>query len=337
MGKRARIGTPSKGTTGKVSALLEGWGSVTAGQITKLATLSKSLQGTPKAADIASVMRETLTSFTTFLQDQSTIVSDLMSEFVLLEERTNDLETRQDEDEEKIGSLEKNRITKVQTDSRKDMVEKVKTSAKQFKLFDVDFKKEISDRKELLTTARTCVLERISESRRAKYEELVRSATIQVLARSTSKRKTKDSDSDIWTAPVLFTVDDRETRWELEDTLRSNGLFPNFHWDRDMLESVKKMRGKLVAEYPEDKFMIRIRPEERGGSWQIKADAKPREGNERFKLCATWAVPPLDPSIRDQVEDWDKPKLATKPTWAKIVAGSSSPVPVSGASSEMHD
>jgi hypothetical protein len=96
MGKRARVGTPSKGSTGKVSALLEGWGTVTAGQITKLATLSRSLQGTPKAADIAGVLRETLTSFTTFLQDQSTIVSDLMSEFVLLEERTNELEARQD-------------------------------------------------------------------------------------------------------------------------------------------------------------------------------------------------------------------------------------------------
>ncbi len=113
MGKRARVGTPSKGTTGKVSALLEGWGAVTAGQITRLAALSKSLQGAPKAADLASVLRETLTSFTTFLQDQSTIVSDLMSEFVTLEERTNNLEARQDEDEEKIGNLEKNRITKV--------------------------------------------------------------------------------------------------------------------------------------------------------------------------------------------------------------------------------
>ncbi len=45
-----------------------------------------------------------------------------------------------------------------------------------------------------------------------------------------------------------------------------------------------------------------------------------------------WAVPPLDPAIRDGVEDWAKPKLATRPTWAKIVAGSA---PVSGSSGEM--
>jgi hypothetical protein len=78
--------------------------------------------------------------------------------------------------------------------------------------------------------------------------------------------------------------------------------------------------------------MIRIRPEERAGAWQIKADVRPREGKERFRLGATWAVPPLDPVIRDGVEDWAKPKLATRPTWAKIVAGSA---PVSGSSGEM--
>jgi hypothetical protein len=259
-----------------------------------------------------------------FLQDQSTIVSDLMSEVVMLEERVVEMEGRQDEDEEKISSLEKNRVTKAQLDSKKEMVEKAKTSSKQFKLFDVDLKKEISDRKELQAAARAGIAARISESRRAKYEELVRSASMQVLARTSTKRKVKDTDSEIWTAPILVTVEDRETRWELEDILRSNGLFPNFHWDRDMLDSIGKMRSKLAVEYPEDKFMVRMRPEERGGTWQIKADVRPRESKERFRLGATWPIPPLDPAVRDQVEDWDKPRLAPKTTWAKVVAAGQS-------------
>ncbi len=66
--------------------------------------------------------------------------------------------------------------------------------------------------------------------------------------------------------------------------------------------------------------MVRIRPEERAGNWQIKADVKPREGKERFKMGATWAIPPLDSAIRNQIEDWAKPKLAQKPSWAKVVA-----------------
>jgi hypothetical protein len=332
MGKRPRVGTPSKGTPSKVSGLLVGWGSITAGQVVKLTGFSKALQGTPKAADIAAVLRETLGSMVGFLQEQGTLISDLMSEVVKLEDRVEEAETRQDEDEEKIGSLEKCRVTKSQVDSRKEMTEKIKMSSKQFKIFDVDFKGEISDRKELLAAAKKGVRDSISDIRRAKYDELVRTATVQVLARTTTKRKLKDSDSEVWTAPILFTVEDRETRWELEDTLRSNGIFPNFHWDREMLDNVKEMRSMIVKEYPEDKYMIRIRPEERAGVWQIKADVRPREGKDRFRLGATWAVPPLDPVIRDGVEDWSKPKLATRPTWAKIVAG---PAPASGNSGEM--
>jgi hypothetical protein len=320
MSKRARVGTPQKGMSGKVSGLLEGWGTLTANQVTKLNSVSKALQGAPKAADIAGVLRETLGSFVTFLQDQGTVISDLMAEFVLLENKVVEAEEKLEDNEEKIASLEKNRITKSQVDSRKEMTEKVKVSAKQFKIFDVDFKKEIGDRKELITAAKKSILERISDSRKKKYEDLVRTATMQVLARQTTKRKLKDSDTDIWTAPILFTVEDRETRWELEDTLRSNGLFPTFHWDREMLDSVKEMRTRITADYPEDKFMVRIRPEERAGNWQIKADVKPREGKERFKLGATWAIPPLDASIREQVEDWAKPKMAQKPSWAKVVA-----------------
>ncbi len=52
----------------------------------------------------------------------------------------------------------------------------------------------------------------------------------------------------------------------------------------------------------------------------MKADVKPWEGKERFKLGATWAIPPLDSSIREQVDDWAKPKLAQKQSWAKVVA-----------------
>jgi hypothetical protein len=88
------------------------------------------------------------------------------------------------------------------------------------------------------------------------------------------------------------------------------------------MDSVKEMRTKINTEFPEDKFMVRIRPEERAGNWQIKA-VKPREGKERFKLGATWAIPPLDSAIRDQIEDWAKPKLAQKPSWAKVVASGS--------------
>jgi hypothetical protein len=97
------------------------------------------------------------------------------------------------------------------------------------------------------------------------------------------------------------------------------------------MDSVKEMRTKISAEFPEDKYMVRIRPEERAGNWQIKADVKPREGKERFKLGATWAIPPLDSAIRDQIDDWAKPKLAQKPSWARVVATGSAGSTVASA------
>ncbi len=116
MSKRARVGTPQKGMSGKVSGLLEGWGTITAGQVAKLTNLSKGLQGSPKAADIAGVLRDTLGSFVSFLQDQGTVVSDLMAEVVLLENKLGEVENKLEESKEKIVQLEKSRITKSQTD-----------------------------------------------------------------------------------------------------------------------------------------------------------------------------------------------------------------------------
>jgi hypothetical protein len=66
----------------------------------------------------------------------------------------------------------------------------------------------------------------------------------------------------------------------------------------------------------DDKFYIRMRPEERDGKWRIKADVKPREGNEKFRLGATWEIPPMCPEARRKVPGW------ATPTWAQVTAAS---------------
>jgi hypothetical protein len=75
------------------------------------------------------------------------------------------------------------------------------------------------------------------------------------------------------------------------------------------------MRGSLKEKYSEDKHYIRIRPEEKDGKWRIKADVKPKEGEGRFKLGATWDIPPMCADIRKNKPEW------VKPTWAHVVAG----------------
>jgi hypothetical protein len=156
--------------------------------------------------------------------------------------------------------------------------------------------------------------DKIRADKKTRYEELIRKASIQVLARATTKRKEQGGEQEIWTAPVLYTVDDRESRWELEDLLRGCKVHPTFHWNREMVGLVKDMRASLKEKFPEEKHYIRIRPDERDGRWKIKADVKPKDSEGRFRLGATWDVPPMCAEVRKNNPGW------IKPTWAQVAA-----------------
>jgi hypothetical protein len=77
-------------------------------------------------------------------------------------------------------------------------------------------------------------------------------------------------DQEIWTAPILISLEDRESRWELEDLLRGSNLYPTFHWNREMVGLVKEMRSSLKEKYPEEKHFIRIRPEDEKASGELR-------------------------------------------------------------------
>jgi hypothetical protein len=247
------------------------------------------------------------------LEAQGTMVSDLIAQIIDLESNVEELGDELIASKERIRDLENCREKSDVKISRKDMTDKVVVSSKQFKVMDIDFGKEISERKELINVAKEEIGRKVRSDKKARYDELIRKATIQVLAKGTVKRKEQDTDKEIWTAPILLSVDDRENRWELEDILRQSKVYPNFHWSKEMVGLVKDMRNNLKEKF-DDKYFVRIRPEERDGKWRIKADVKPREGNERFKLGATWEIPPMCPEIRRKVPGW------ATPTWAQVVA-----------------
>jgi hypothetical protein len=256
--------------------------------------------------------------------DQGSLISDLIEGISGLEAKVEALQEERVKDADRITQLENCRESMELKSSRKEMAEKVVTASKQFKILDVDFGKEVSDRKELLTAAKEKVASKIRMDKRARYDELVRSATVQVLARSTTKRKEQDSDQEIWTAPIVFAVEDRENRWELEDILRGSKVYPTFHWNREMVGPVKEMRASLKDRFPEDKHYIRIRPEEREGKWRIKADVKPRDSDGRFKLGATWDIPPMCAEVRKRNGQW------VKPAWAQTQSPGSNAANVAG-------
>jgi hypothetical protein len=72
----------------------------------------------------------------------------------------------------------------------------------------------IKERKEILAMAEEKVLEKVRNEKWVRYKDLVtvvRNATMQILARTTTKHKDKDN-KEIWTAPTMVTVEDPETR-----------------------------------------------------------------------------------------------------------------------------
>ncbi len=107
---------------------------------------------------------------------------------------------------------------------------------------------------------------------------------VQVLARQTTKRKNFNGDSEIWTAPVVLTIQERAARWDMEDVLRKSKMFPTFHWPKEFLEPMKRLKEELKKGGVDDAtHYTRIRPELKDGKWRIRADTKPKSGEGKFR------------------------------------------------------
>jgi hypothetical protein len=134
-------------------------------------------------------------------------------------------------------------------------------------------------------------------------------AKILPVGRKTTKRDTDEGET--WTVPVLVRIEDRETRWKAEDTLRKSNVHPAFHWPQGMLPYVKQYRKDLLDSGISDKDnYIRIRPEDRFGKLRIRGDVKPKAGG-KFTARAYWDIPPMDAGLLT-----GNPAL-TKPQWVK--------------------
>jgi hypothetical protein len=93
--------------------------------------------------------------------------------------------------------------------TKAEMGKKMEVAQTQVKLLDIDFGKCIDDPKELKKAAKEAIAVRIRSDEKEKYDNLVRNAVVQVLARQTTKRKNFNGDSEIWTAPVVLTIQER--------------------------------------------------------------------------------------------------------------------------------
>jgi len=163
--------------------------------------------------------------------------------------------------------------------SSKEMEERLKVATTQFKVMDMDIGKELVD-----------------------------GAEVAPLVRKT----TKPTGKSFYTAPLLFTVQDKTRRWRMEEILRSSKVYPGFHWPQEMMPVIKDYKMVLKDNgVNEDTTYIRIRPSERDGKIKLRADLKGKEGNGRFVAKAFWEAPPLCPETRKKARDHLKPIWAS--------------------------
>jgi hypothetical protein len=183
----------------------------------------------------------------------------------------------------------------------KDMEEKVKIASTQFKVMDLDLGKDFADRKAMTEAAKKALQNKVRSDLKNDYDAKIRTAAFRILAKDTFKRNV--DGKDIWTAPVLVTIQDKESRWGAEDTLRKSNVFPSFHWPKEMLDNVKAYRTTVSGMGYNDKDnYVRIRPDERDGVWKIRADVKPKSrSNSRFSTVASFDIPPLDDNLKVQM------------------------------------
>ena len=245
------------------------------------------------------------------LQVQASNLSDIAGTITSLNEIITDLQEENNELRTELEEVKNLRESQQYKESCREMEVQVREAVAKVKVMDLDFGACLTDRKQLQDTARDRLKEKVRSDLRDRYDTLMARASLAVISRATTRRAYPEGEK--WTAPILLTIPDKETRWETEDILRKSNVFPSFHWPKEMIEPVKVLRKAIVdSGIDEATHYIRIRPEDRDGRLRLRADTKPKAGSGKFTIRATWNIPALDNTIRNRNRDWAKPTMAAR-------------------------
>jgi hypothetical protein len=192
--------------------------------------------------------------------------------------------------------------------SSKDMEERLKVATTQFKVMDIDIGKETENRTEILTRGLAAIKDRVRSDMQDEWTRLAEGVDVAPLVRKT----TKPTGKDYYSAPLLFTVQDKNKRWRMEEILRNSKIYPGFHWPQEMMTVLKDYKTVLKDNgVNEETTYVRIRPVERDGKVKIRADTKNKVGSGKFSTRATWDIPPICPEVRKKACDHLKPLWAS--------------------------
>jgi hypothetical protein len=213
-----------------------------------------------------------------------------------MEERMRKMEEKAKENELRMEAEKRARETERKKESVREMEDKLKVAGRQIKLLDMDFGKVMNNRKEMVERVVDNFKEDVKLNDRKRLDILLRRTRIIILGKETVAVTVRGKR--LYTVPVLLECRNEDDKEELSDILRDAEYFGTYHWPIEIMDFVKAVRENVKRMgYSEDRQFIRIRPEEREGRLQLKADVKEKNGG-RFWLVATWGIPPLDKQLR---------------------------------------
>jgi hypothetical protein len=195
-------------------------------------------------------------------------------------------------------------------ESEREMEKKVKAAGCQLKLLDIDFGYASDDKKEMVRQVVSMLRGDINPTDRSRFDRILRRTRIILMGKRTEVRR--ERNRNIHTIPVLLEMQNRIDTEEAEVLLKAAGYFPTFHWPTEMVDFVAGAREELRKVGYGESHYIRIRPEERGGEIQIRADVKLKNGG-RFVPKAFWKCPPLQREFWALITGLFEPRLVGQP------------------------
>ena len=184
------------------------------------------------------------------------------------------------------------------------MKEKIRQADRQIKIMDIDFARPLSNRREIVERT----IGYMKEDRK-RFDILINRTRLVELGRETSQ--TMHQGERIHTVPILLECRNDGDKMELEDILHNCQWFNTFHWPVECMPFVKEVRNEVRRTGYEDKsHYVRIRPEMRDGTLQIRGDVNEKREGARFRTLAIWDVPPMDRTMwagtsRGQESRWE--------------------------------
>jgi hypothetical protein len=227
------------------------------------------------------------------------------------EERIAKVEESSKDAINKVEGVRRMRETERKKESKRDMEDKLRQSNKQIKYVNIAMGKESNNRRELVERIIEFMKEDTKLGDRKRLDFLLKRTRVIILGKGTTRVKVADKVMN--TVPILLECRTEDDRIELELILRGAGYFGSYHWPLEAMDFARGVRDEVKKMgYSEERNYIRVRPEEREGRMQLRADVKDKKGG-RFGLIGTWDIPPMDKTL------WDMDIF--RPKWVKNTGG----------------